>query len=116
MSGRIPIGAPGVLVTLLLLLLASACSENGGRAAGGVRFFAPDAYPQKLSDWGLIEISGSHLGLADGVEPYDLNAPLFTDYAQKLRAIYLPTGSAASYQPEEAFDFPVGTIIAVYML
>jgi uncharacterized repeat protein (TIGR03806 family) len=98
----------------LLTLLVSACGEQSGEQTGtqGVQFFAADAYPQHLSEWGLIEVSDTRLQLAAGVEPYDLNAPLFTDYAQKLRAIYLPPGSAATYRADQAFEFPVGTIIS----
>ncbi len=47
-----------------------------------------------------------------GVVPYDLNTPLFTDYAHKLRTIWMPKGSSAKYDAENAFDFPVGTIIS----
>ncbi len=98
------------LATTLVLWLAGCGAEN--RTQPSVQFFAPDAYPQKLSDWGVIRSSAERLELVDGMEPYDLNTPLFTDYAQKLRAIYLPPGTAAGYQPEDPFDFPVGTIIS----
>lgn len=98
--------ANGALAAGLLLLLAACGGERD------VRFFAPDAYPTQLSEWGLIEVSPTTLQLADGVVPYDLNAPLFTDYAQKLRAIYLPPGTAATYHGEAAFEFPVGTILS----
>jgi uncharacterized repeat protein (TIGR03806 family) len=84
-------------------------------ACGGppeVRFFAADAYPQRLSEWGVVYLDGERLLPGAGVEAYDLNAPLFTDYAQKLRAIYLPPGTSATYHEKDAFDFPVGTIIA----
>jgi uncharacterized repeat protein (TIGR03806 family) len=77
-----------------------------------VNWFAPDAYPQKLSEWGLFRVEGDRLLLAKDVEPYDLNTPLFTDYAQKLRTLYLPPGTAAQYSDDEAFEFPVGTIIS----
>ncbi len=45
------------------------------------------------------------------VVPYDLNTALFSDQALKQRAIYIPEGAAASYQPELAFEFPVGTVV-----
>lgn len=99
-----------MLVPAALIVLLVGCG-NGDRPSG-VRFFTPDAYPPTLSEWGLFELSAERLTLAEGVEPYDLNAPLFTDYAQKLRAIYLPPGAAASYREEAAFEFPVGTIIS----
>lgn len=47
----------------------------------------------------------------DGVVPYDLNTPLFSDYSEKHRFIWIPEGESATYDPVEAFDFPVGTII-----
>lgn len=94
-------------VILILLGLASCTDESSG-----VRFHPADAYPEKLSEWGVFRAAGDRLILADGMEPYDLNASLFTDYAQKLRAIYLPPGTTATYQDSEAFDFPVGTIIS----
>ncbi len=49
---------------------------------------------------------------ASGVLPYDLNSPLFSDYAAKLRFIKLPAGQSIPYDAENAFDFPVGTVIA----
>jgi len=48
--------------------------------------------------------------LQDGI-PYDLTTPLFTDYARKKRVIYIPKGKAAMYNPDHAFEFPVGTVI-----
>lgn len=96
------------MVAVLLLCLGG-CSERTDRE---VRFFAPDAYPSRLSEWGVVAVDNGRLVLGQGVEAYDLNTPLFTDYAQKLRAIYLPPGTAARYRADEAFEFPVGTIIA----
>jgi uncharacterized repeat protein (TIGR03806 family) len=44
--------------------------------------------------------------------PYDLTTPLFSDYAQKHRFVFLPPGTQASYDPDAPFSFPVGTMIA----
>jgi uncharacterized repeat protein (TIGR03806 family) len=46
------------------------------------------------------------------VIPYDLNSALFSDYADKLRFIKLPSGTHATYRDDDVFDFPVGTVIA----
>ncbi|QQO83352.1 SO2930 family diheme c-type cytochrome [Shewanella algae] len=43
--------------------------------------------------------------------PYDLNTPLFTDYASKYRYVFVPEGKQANYSSNEAFDFPVGTVL-----
>lgn len=50
-------------------------------------------------------------GANDGII-YDLNTPLFTDYAKKFRFVFVPEGVEAAYRDQETFDFPVGTIIA----
>ncbi|MEM8767169.1 MAG: SO2930 family diheme c-type cytochrome [Pseudomonadota bacterium] len=92
---------------LAAVLALASCSP-----APEVRFFTADAYPERLSAWGVLRSDGNRLELGNGFEPYDLNTALFTDYAQKLRAIYLPPGTAAVYDDYEAFDFPVGSIIA----
>src|SRR3546814_5206471 len=44
--------------------------------------------------------------------PFDLNTPLFSDYAHKLRTVWMPEGAHARYEAHEALDFPVGTIIS----
>jgi uncharacterized repeat protein (TIGR03806 family) len=48
---------------------------------------------------------------ADAVLPYDLNTPLFSDYAVKFRTVWLPPGTSATYDPEATFTFPVGTVL-----
>lgn len=65
-----------------------------------------------LSDYRLFADATNPLsGANDGVK-YDLNTPLFTDYAKKHRFVFIPEGAQAAYRSTEAFDFPVGTIIA----
>lgn len=44
--------------------------------------------------------------------PYDLTTPLFTDYSSKYRFVFVPEGSQATYSANEAFEFPVGTVIS----
>ena len=44
--------------------------------------------------------------------PYDLNSALFSDYAEKYRFVKLPPGTHATYSDDDAFEFPVGTVIA----
>lgn len=72
---------------------------------------APDAYPQRLSDWHIVWHTGKSLEINGDAQVYDLNTPLFSDYALKLRTLYLPDGKAATWNANESFDFPVGTIV-----
>ena len=85
--------------------------------AGCQRGMAPVAYhadgrPPKLSDWHVVEARDGKLVLNQGVVPYDLNTPLFTDYAHKLRTVWMPEGTSAKYDAQDTFDFPVGTVIS----
>ncbi|MBS2032518.1 MAG: hypothetical protein JST54_31890 [Deltaproteobacteria bacterium] len=45
------------------------------------------------------------------VTPYDLNTPLFSDYAVKVRGVWMPPGTSATYNDTNAFTFPVGTVL-----
>jgi uncharacterized repeat protein (TIGR03806 family) len=92
---------------LLALMLLAGCRRDMPPVA-----FHADGRPPKLSDWHVVEVRDGTLQLNDGVVPYDLNTPLFTDYAHKLRTIWMPKGSSAKYHPTDTFDFPVGTVIS----
>ncbi len=66
---------------------------------------------QLLSEYGFFTGQLAGLQPANRVFPYDVNAPLFSDYAEKARFIYLPEGTQLTYQPAQSFDFPVGAVI-----
>lgn len=68
--------------------------------------------PERLSQYGLFQGDGASQEPAPGVIPYDLNSALFSDYAVKYRFVKLPAGTHATYSDREAFDFPIGTVIA----
>ena len=46
-----------------------------------------------------------------GLTPYALNSPLFSDYADKHRLVYLPPGKQVLYREKGALEFPVGTTL-----
>jgi uncharacterized repeat protein (TIGR03806 family) len=77
-----------------------------------VAFVPPEGNPELLSEWNQLEIRDDQLVTLDGVTPYALNSALFTDDAHKLRTVWMPEGTAATMpDPDETFDFPVGTVI-----
>jgi len=94
------------LVLLIAALAVGACA----REARPPHFF-PNGRPEKLSDWQMVYADGGRLALNTGVVAYDLNTPLFSDYAHKLRTVWMPAGMAAKYDADATFDFPVGTVI-----
>jgi uncharacterized repeat protein (TIGR03806 family) len=84
------------------ILFALGCGGETPQPAGAF---------EKLSDYQLFTASGGKLTYSAGVVPYDLNTPLFSDYALKFRAVKLPAGKKATYDPTAVFQFPVGTIV-----
>lgn len=68
-------------------------------------------HKQTLSAYGFFKGKLAELKPVKGVIPYDLNTPLFSDYASKARFIKIPEGLSVSYNDKEVFDFPVGTVL-----
>lgn len=68
-----------------------------------------EATPQKLSAFGF--------GMtADGYRPiaalgYTLRTPLFSDYADKQRFVYIPNGREARVTADGTIEFPIGTVL-----
>jgi uncharacterized repeat protein (TIGR03806 family) len=89
---------------LLLALLTFGC---GGR---GVRAHLEEPFPERLSEWRLFRGRLSELRPNDGVVPYDVGVPLFSDHALKYRTVWMPPGRTAEYRAEGAFEFPEGTV------
>lgn len=65
----------------------------------------------KLSEYGFFEGNLADLKPAERVFPYELNAPLFTDYAHKSRFIFLPTNTKIHFTDTGPMDFPIGTVL-----
>ena len=64
----------------------------------------------KLADYRLFtDASARHANA--GLTPYALNTPLFSDYAEKYRLLYLPPGAQARYRSSGALDLPVGATL-----
>ena len=77
-----------------------------------VRPYLEEPFPKRLSEWNLFRKSSPTLVPNEGVVPYDLNTPLFSDYAAKYRFVWMPAGTWAEYRPDGPFEFPVGTVLA----
>lgn len=96
-----------ILLLAVLLGLASCGTRNQP-----VTVHPPDALPGTLSAWNLLFVRGDRLFLNGDVLPYDLNTPLFSDYALKLRTVWMPEGTAATTTDNGLLEFPVGTILS----
>ena len=80
-----------------------------GLIASGV--FSPSLPHDKLSAYGFFKGEMKDQQPVTGVIPYKLSTPLFSDYAEKLRFVYMPEGSSAVYNDSSVFDFPKGTVL-----
>ncbi len=69
-----------------------------------------DTLPPRLSDFRLFT-DARGIEPNAGVEPYSLNTPLFSDYAEKFRYLYLPPGTRTRPNGDGLPDFPVGTVL-----
>jgi uncharacterized repeat protein (TIGR03806 family) len=94
---------------VLFLLAAFACGHFFDRA---VQAHTEKPFPRQLSEWRLFTLRTGNLAPNKGVVPYDLNTPLFSDYASKYRFIWMPAGTSAQYRDDGPFEFPVGTVLA----
>lgn len=96
-----------LLVLLSLLATASGCDRRPA-----VTLHPALAPPARLSDWGVVFVDDGRLVVNDAARSYALNTPLFSDYALKLRTVWVPAGTAADWRDTGPFEFPVGTIIS----
>ena len=95
---------------ILFALTFTLCSFNIAFADVNDSIIQNSEVAKKLSDYGFFEDLVSQSPSKE-VLPYDLISPLFSDYADKLRFIYIPSKGFAEYRPDKVFDFPEGTVL-----
>ncbi len=68
-------------------------------------------FHENLSEYNFFTGELKQLSPAAGIVPYDLNTPLFSNYAEKLRFIKLPANTKAVYSDSTIFQMATGTVI-----
>jgi uncharacterized repeat protein (TIGR03806 family) len=99
----------GLAALSLLLLGAAAPPGSAAPPVDESRLLDPIPAPT-LDAYRLFLDPGGRRPNA-GLIPYALNTPLFSDYAQKQRYLFLPKGGRATYTAEGVLNFPVGTAL-----
>ena len=66
--------------------------------------------PRFLSEFGFFQDMQNQIP-AEGVHPYSLVSPLFSDQTDKLRFVYVPEGQKLGYVKDKVFIFPVGSTL-----
>jgi uncharacterized repeat protein (TIGR03806 family) len=68
--------------------------------------------PDRLSSYHLFTWDpATGFAFNDRVVPYDVNTALFSDYSLKQRALYVPDGMTARFDPDQPLDLPVGAVV-----
>jgi uncharacterized repeat protein (TIGR03806 family) len=96
--------------------------DHRGRSEGAIYTLEPTPpsqapsprFPQRLSESGLFADVARHR-MVDGVIPYSVNAPLWSDGAYKERFFAIPEDALSGFQIDLAthrgWDFPDGTVL-----
>lgn len=92
-----------ITAALGLLVAVVSCSDSEP-------VFHPEGSPARLSDWKQLELSGSTWAPNGDTEIYHPANQLFTDYAQKMRTLWMPAGTSAELSGEDMI-YPVGTVL-----
>jgi uncharacterized repeat protein (TIGR03806 family) len=100
--------AAAALVALGLV----ACGDGGDPCSipGDGPGVDPARFCDQLASYRLFDDLATQ-EVAAGLVPYDLNTPLFSDYAGKERWIWLPPGTAMTWSDGDAFGMPAGAVI-----
>ena len=92
---------------ILALALSAGANQPAGVADGVI---LSDGLPRSLSDYRFFKDKAGWQP-NERVTAYSLNTPLFTDYAEKYRFIYLPEGQQAKVNGDGMLEFPVGSAL-----
>ena len=100
----------GVLILAAAALAASVAAAPAPQAQVHDAVIRADAAPRTLAEFGFFTDAAGRQPAAR-VTPYELNVPLWSDGADKLRYIYLPEGTGLVADGEGLLRFPVGAAI-----
>jgi uncharacterized repeat protein (TIGR03806 family) len=97
-----------IIATAICIFLLEQCTTSSTAVN-----LSPKGEPfKKLSDYNFFTGNQADLIPNEGVLPYELNSPLFSDYAKKARFVWMPEGKSANYRTGDmTVDFPVGAIL-----
>jgi uncharacterized repeat protein (TIGR03806 family) len=95
--------------------LSAACGTSGPEAPsctpGAAGVDTGKDFATSLDAYCMVHVADGVVVPSAAATPYDLNTPLFSDYAVKYRTVWLPPGMSVAYTSDGRFEFPVGTVI-----
>ncbi len=100
-----------ILCSLSILLSLFYACDKEPEFSIPAELFDINAVPfENLREYNFFEGDIADLEPVNGIVLYELNTPLFSNYAAKKRFVYLPNGPA-TYNDDNVFEFPVGSVI-----
>lgn len=99
------------IVFLMSMVVLHSCSDDMEFDPTKPNIVTTSLPYSTLSQYNFFTGTMADLQPTEGVLPYDLNTPLFSDYAFKSRFVYMPDGTTADYREEQILDFPVGAFL-----
>ena len=95
-----------IIFTVVLMVIVGCNSETS------VKLDLEKPPFEKLSQYRFFKGDLNQLNPNNGVLPYELITPLFSDYAEKARFVWMPEGTAAKIgNIDESFEFPQGAVL-----
>lgn len=99
------------IIIILLGHLLTECQSPREMPAMSVKV-QPDQLPYKtLSEYAFFNGNQADLQPNERVLPYDLNTPLFSDYAHKARFVWMPDSVQATVNTQGEVEFPDNTVL-----
>ncbi|MEZ5491319.1 MAG: hypothetical protein R3F50_13500 [Gammaproteobacteria bacterium] len=92
------------LAMVIVLLFLQACSKDGP-------VFHATENPLRLSEWKLLTVADNRIAPAAETLVFKPLNTLFTDYAHKLRTMWIPAGAEVELV-NGRFEYPVGTVLS----
>jgi uncharacterized repeat protein (TIGR03806 family) len=104
------VNRPAVLGLALLSAAAAVAHAAAPAAAPNDAVVTADAFPATLAEYGFFTDAPGQVPAAR-VTPYRVNTPLWSDGAEKLRFMYLPSGAQAKADGANLLQLPVGAAL-----
>jgi len=101
-----------IVYCLLLLLVIAQCGKDSEENENSINIPEGNGF-DNLSEYNFFEGELHDLipNSEAGVLPYDLNMPLFSDYALKKRFVYVPEGVVTPFDTSNVLSFPTGSVL-----
>ena len=103
-----------ILVPIIVcasIVIAAFYGQSCNMPAGDITVDITKDAAAKLTDYNLFKGKLADLIPNGRLLPYTLITPLFSDYAEKSRFVWIPQGKQATYTTDGVIDLPVGAVI-----